>query len=118
MKAIISLAMLLVGMMGTAQTMDKPILVKNLNGIQSNVWYRNEERPNVIFCCMTDVPATKEYVEQLVIQFRGSFVDPIFYDGSDKSIRIQWELTDTKVLKLSLNDVASLIMIEEFSNEQ
>ncbi len=110
--------MILIGMMGTAQTMDKPILVKNLNGIQSNVWYRNEERPNVIFCCMTDVPATKEYVEQLVIQFRGSFVDPIHYDGTDKSIRIQWELTDTKVLKLALNDVASLIMIEEFSNEQ
>lgn len=78
MKVTISISMFLNGMIGTAQTMDKPILVQNLNGIQSNVWYKNEERPNVIFYCTTDVTATKDYVEQLVIQFRGSFVDPTY----------------------------------------
>jgi hypothetical protein len=118
MKVTISIAMFLIGVVGTAQTMDKPILVQNLNGIQSNVWYKNEERPNVIFYCTTDVPATKEYVEQLVIQFRGSFVDPTFYDGQNEIKSFEWKLTDSKVLKLALHDTASLIMIEELPNEQ
>jgi hypothetical protein len=67
---------------------------------------------------MTDVPATKEYVEELVIQFKGSFVDPIYFDGQDEVKSFEWKLTDTKVLKLALHDVASLITIEEIPTKQ
>ena len=66
MKTVLLIAMVLIGIMGVAQTMDTPILVRNLNGIQTGVWYRKDGQPDVIFCCSTSVPATKEYVEELV----------------------------------------------------
>ena len=116
MKTVLLIAMVLIGIMGVAQTMDNPILVRNLNGIQTGVWYRKDGQPNVIFCCSTSVPATKEYVEELVTQFRGSFVDPTYYDGKDDIKLIAWKLTETKVLRLALLDVASLIIIEDFTN--
>jgi hypothetical protein len=114
MKKTIFIAMMLIGMMGSAQTISNPVLVDSLSIIKDKEWYMYKNDPSVIFYSNTDMTQIKAYSTALVIKLIGKDKKPdnTLYNGD--SVMYEWYITDKKVIRLILNDISSLIAIREY----
>jgi len=114
MKKTIFIAMMLIGMMGSAQTMSNPIIIKSEDQVKEKVWHMYENDSSVIYYSNSDMTQIKAYSTALVIKLIGKEKKPdnILYNGN--SVMYEWYITDKKVIRLILNDISSLIAIREY----
>lgn len=105
--------MLLIGVVGTAQTMDKPVIIRTDEPPQNKVWYRYDDDPTITYFSNTNRTEANAYSKVLVIQFLGEMKKPDSVTNEDGMEISEWEISDTKVLQLVLREERSLIVIIE-----
>lgn len=117
MKITISLAMLLIGMIGTAQTIDKPIIISPDESTQNKVWYRYDDDSTITYFSNTNRTQAIAYAKVLVAEFMGELDKPDSESKEDGMEIYEWVISDTKVLQLVLRQERSLIVIIETPSE-
>ena len=118
MKTIISLAMLLIGVVGTAQTMDKPVIIRTDEPPQNKVWYRYDDDSTITYFSNTNRTQAIAYAKVLVAEFMGELDKPSSETIEDGMEIYEWEISDNKVLQLVLREERSLIVIIELTEKQ
>jgi hypothetical protein len=117
MKITISLAMLLIGLIGTAQTIDKPIIISPDESPQNKVWYRYDDDSTITYFSNTNRTQAIAYAKVLVAEFMGELDKPDSESKEDGMEIYEWEISDTKVLQLVLREERSLIVIIDTPSE-
>jgi hypothetical protein len=117
MKRTISLAMFLIGMIGTAQTIDTPIIISPDATPQNKVWYRYDDDSTITYFSNTNRTQANAYAKVLVAQFLGELEKPTSETIEDGMEIYEWEISDTKVLQLVLREERSLIVIIELTEK-
>jgi hypothetical protein len=118
MKTIISFAMLLIGMMGAAQTIDNPVIIRTDESPQNKVWYRYDDDSTVTYFSNTIRTQAIAYAKVLVAQFMGELEKPDSESKEDGMEIYEWEISESKVLQLILREERSLIVIIELNEIQ
>lgn len=114
MKKTIFTAMMLIGMMGSAQTINNPILVQNYNSTKDKVWYKDANDLNAITYSDTSINDIISYTESIIKNIKGSVPEPDGIVSEGNIVMYEWYITETKVLRLILNEKSSLIVLREF----
>lgn len=112
MKKTIFIAMMFIGMMGSAQTINNPIVVNTLENTKDKVWYHLLDSDRIVYS-NTNKTEILAYTKMLIINFKGELEKPSGISEKDDMVMYEWYITDTKVLRLILNDVSSLIVIRD-----
>jgi hypothetical protein len=115
MKRTISLAMLLIGMVGAAQTMNNPVIVRTDETPKNKVWYRYEDDSTITYFSNTNRTEAIAYSNALVIQFLGDLEKSARETKEDDIEIYEWEISDTMLLQLVLREERSLIVIIEIA---
>lgn len=114
MKKTIFIAMMLIGMMGSAQTIKNPLVIKSNQNVSEKVWHMYEDDSSVIYYENTNRTQTIAYAKIVLIDLMGELTKPNSEIEEGDTVMYEWIITDTKVLRLVLNEKASLIAIREF----
>ena len=109
--------MLLVGMIGTAQTIDKPIIIRTDESPQNKVWYRYDDDSTITYFTNTNRTQAIAYAKVLVAEFIGELDKPDSKSKEDGTEIYEWVISDTKVLQLVLRVERSLIVIVDTPSE-
>jgi hypothetical protein len=117
MKRTISLAMFLIGMIGTAQTIDKPIIISPDESPKNKVWYRYDDDSTITYFSNTNRTQAIAYAKVLVAEFMGELDKPDSESKEDGMEIYEWVISDTKVLQLVLRVERSLIVIIELTEK-
>jgi hypothetical protein len=107
--------MFLIGMTGTAQTIDKPIIISPDESPQNKVWYRYDDDSTVTYFSNTNRTQAIAYAKVLVAEFMGELEVPASESNEDGMEIFEWEISDSKVLQLVLREERSLIVIIELN---
>lgn len=111
MKKTIFIAMMLIGMMGSAQTISNPVLVDSLSIKKDKEWYMYKNDPSVIFYSNTDINQIIAYSKALIIKFSGQDKKPDGMIDKGDTVMYQWTLSENKIMRVVLNEVSSMILI-------
>lgn len=113
MKKTIFIAMMLIGMMSSAQTIDNPIIVSSLTGLGNKVWYKEVNDDKAIKYANTNKTEIIAYTKMLIIDLKGELEKPSGFLQEDNMVMYEWIITDKKVVRLILNETSSLIVIRD-----
>lgn len=111
MKKTIFIAMMLIGMMGSAQTISNPVLVDSLSIKKDKEWYMYKNDPSVIFYSNTDMTQIKAYSTALVIKLIGKDKKPDGMVDNGDTVMYQWNISENKIMRVVLNEISSMIII-------
>lgn len=114
MKKTIFIAMMLIGMMGSAQTMSNPIIIKSGEQVKEKVWHMYENDSSVIYYSNSDRVQTISNAKIIVTELMGQLTKPHEIKEKDNMVMYRWYVTDTKSVTVILNEVSSLISIREY----
>ena len=107
--------MFLIGMMGAAQTMDNPVIIRTDESPQNKVWYRYDDDSTVTYFSNTNRTQAIAYAKVLVAEFMGELDMPSSESKEDGMEIYEWEISDNQVLQLILREERSLIVIIELT---
>jgi hypothetical protein len=114
MKKTIFIAMMLIGMMGSAQTINNPVIIKHGEHVNDKLWYMYNDDSSSVYYANTNKIHAISYAKILVAELSGELTKPDFIHEENDTAMYEWFITDTKVLALIVNDVSSLIVIKDF----
>jgi hypothetical protein len=118
MKTVISIAMVLIGMVGVAQTMDNPVIIHSVESRKNKEWYRFDDDSTITYFSNTNRTQALAYSKILVAEFLGELKKPDSESIEDGMEIYEWEISDRKVLQLVLKEEVSLIVIIDIASEQ
>ena len=118
MKIIFSLAMLLIGMMGAAQSIDQPVIIGTDETPKNKVWYSYDDDSTITYFSNTNRTEAIAYCKMLVIQYLGELNKPDSQTNEDGMEIYEWWISDTKVIQLVLKEGRSLIVIIDSPAEE
>jgi hypothetical protein len=110
--------MFLIGMMGAAQTIDKPVIIRTDEPPQNKMWYRYDDDSTITYFSNTNRTQAIAYAKVLVAVFMGDLDKPSSETIEDGMEIYEWEISDNKVLQLVLREERSLIVIIETPSDQ
>ena len=113
MRKTIFIAMMLIGMMGSAQTINNPVVIKSDQQVNDKVWHMYQNDPSVIYYENTNRTQTLAYSKVILIELMGELKKPDLVHEDGDITMYEWFITDKKVLRLILNERASLIAIRD-----
>lgn len=97
-------------MIGTAQTIDKPIIISPDVSPQNKVWCRYDDVSTITYFSNTNRTHAIAYTNVLAVEFMGELDKPDSESNEDGMEIYEWGISYTKVLQLVLREECSLIV--------